>query len=161
MKPARNLWQESRMVGEMDRDRDADRRSRFWLEGWGEVECWRISQEKRKWPHAGWSFWGHTVCPCLPCPQRGPRRTFLKCLTTPQAASKSCCRWTFMPLAESYSIFICLLMCIFEGETPRNIFMPHTAPEGKDHKQSPLCQIAFYCDVLIWECRRVSCLYRK
>lgn len=34
------------------------------------------AEKKRKWPHAGRSVWGHAVCPCLPCPQRGPRRTF-------------------------------------------------------------------------------------
>lgn len=60
----------------LGRDRDADRWCHFCLGGSFEVECRRISREKRKWPHAGWSFWGHGVCPCLPCPQRGPRRTF-------------------------------------------------------------------------------------
>lgn len=33
----------------------------------------------------------------------------------PAGSLKTCRSWTFMPLAESYSIFIHLLMCIFEG----------------------------------------------
>lgn len=97
----------------------------------GEVENWRISPEKRKWPHAGWSFWGHAECPCLPCPQRGPRRTFLKCLTTPQAASKPAAAellFHWLKVIQYLSTYWCVL---FEGEIRRNIFLPHTAPQGK------------------------------
>lgn len=51
----------------------------------------------------------------------------------PAGSLKTRRRWTFMPLAESYSIFIHLLMCIFWGRDSKKhfFFLPHTAPEGK------------------------------
>ena len=128
------------------------RRSHLRLGGLVEVERWRMSREKGKWPRAGRSVRGHAVCPCLPCPQRGPRRAFLKCLTTPQAASKPTatellCHWP--KVIQYLSTYWCVF---FEGETPRNIFYASRSSWGKDHKQSLLCQLAFYCDVLIWHC---------
>lgn len=70
----------------------------------------------------------------------------------PAGSLKTCRRWTFMPLAESYSIFIHLLMCIFWGRDSKKRFYASHSSWGKDHKQSSVCRLSFYCDVLIWHC---------
>lgn len=70
----------------------------------------------------------------------------------PAGSLKTCRRWTFIPLAESYSIFIHLLMCIFWGRDSKKHFYASHSSRGKDHKQSFVCWLSFYCDVLIWHC---------
>ena len=49
----------------------------------------------------------------------------------PAGSLKTCCRWTFIPLAESYSIFIPLLMCTFWGWDSKKHFVPLAAPVGR------------------------------
>lgn len=65
----------------------------------------------------------------------------------PAGTLKTCRRWTFMPLAESYSIFIHLLMCIFLREGLREAFYASNGSRGKDHKQALVCLHAFYWDI--------------
>lgn len=74
----------------------------------------------------------------------------------PAGSLKTCRRWTFMPLAESYSIFIHLLMCIFWGRDSKKHFYASHSSGGKDHKQPLVCLHAVYCDILIWHCSRVG-----
>lgn len=62
----------------------------------------------------------------------------------PAGSLKTCRCWTFMPLVESYSIFICLLMCISRGRDSKKHFYASHSSWGKDHKQSLLCQLAFF-----------------
>lgn len=108
--------------GELDGDADPDTWSHLCL-GSVEVDRWRISWgEKRKWPHAGWSVWGHACMPLFTMPSKGGHAGTFEVRDHPAGSLKTCRCWTFMPLAESYSIFIQQLMCIFEGGTPRNIF---------------------------------------
>lgn len=71
---------------------------------------------------------------CMPLftmPSKGATQDLLKCLTTPQAASKPAaaellCHW--LKVIQYLSTYWCVF---FEGGTPRNVFMPHTAPEGR------------------------------
>lgn len=73
------LWLRSTME---EKWTDADRHSLVWV--WMAQSWWIAggSAEKKgsDLTQAGPSE-GLAVCPCLPCPQWGPRRTFLKCLT--------------------------------------------------------------------------------
>lgn len=49
----------------------------------------------------------------------------------PAGSLKTCRCWTFILLAESYSIFIPLLMCTFWGWDSKKHFVPHAAPVGR------------------------------
>lgn len=115
----------------MGRDKDADRWCHFCLEGSFEVEHWRISQEKEEVTSRRLVFLRARCMPLFTMPSKGGTQDFLKCLTTPQAASKPAaaelsCHW--LKVIQYLSAYWCVFL---EGETPRNIFMPHTAPEGK------------------------------
>lgn len=62
--------------GEMDRDGDADRPSHLWLGGSVEGDAGGSAERRGSdLTQAGLSE-GTLYAPCLPCPQRGPRRTF-------------------------------------------------------------------------------------
>lgn len=81
----------------------------------------QLRGEERKWPHAGWSVWGHACMPLFTMPSKGGHAGTFEVRDHPAGSLQTCRCWTFMPLAESYSIFIRQLMWIFEGGTPRNI----------------------------------------
>lgn len=132
----KDLWEscvvEERDRSERDRDRDADGWFRF-LSGrlsWGEAledqpRKEEVTSRRLESLRAG-------CVPLFIMPSKGATQDLLKCLTTPQAASKPAaaellCHW--LKVIQYLSTYWCVF---FEGETPRNIFfLPHTAPEGK------------------------------
>lgn len=80
----------------------------------------------------------------------------------PAGTLKTCRRWTFMPLAESYSIFIHLLMFFFfffEGGTRRSILcLKQLQREGSQTGLGLFtCFLLGY--FLIWHCRRVTSVW--
>lgn len=89
-------------------------RSKNWSSG-------RISWGQRKWPHASCSLWGHSVmAPLFTMPSKEAKLNLFEVSDHPAGSLKTCRCWTFVPLAESYSIFYPPIDVVgFEGETPR------------------------------------------
>lgn len=84
--------------GEMDRDVDADRRSHLCLEGSIEADRGRISREKKEVTSRRPVCLRARCMPLFTMPSKGATQDLLKCLTTPQAASKPAaaellCHW--------------------------------------------------------------------
>lgn len=135
LKKKKNLSEKSGDGGgkaeeKMDRAGDADWCSCLLPEGSTEVERWRLSPEKRKWPHAGWSFWGRVACPCLPCPQRGPRRTFWSAWP-PRRQPQNWPPLNFHAMGwKLFNIYIPIDVYFLREKLPRIIVMPHTASGG-------------------------------
>lgn len=51
-----------------------------------------------------------------------------------------------------FNIYPPIDVCFLRERLQETFFYASRSSWGKDHKQSLLCQLAFYCDVLIWHC---------
>lgn len=117
-------------------------------EGSFEADGSRISWGKKgMWPHAGWSVWGHAVCPCLPCPQRGPRRSFWS-VWPPRRHPKNLPPLNFYAIGwKLFNIYLPIDVFFFEREGLWEAFYASNSSRGKDHKQALVCLHAFYWDI--------------